>query len=143
MQKTEFKTRPPKASDLNFIFASFSNSVRRESDLGRSCRSGIFFTEFQKIIDLLLNSCSILIACSPDEENAIIGYLIYKPGLCIHYAFTRPSSRGFGIAKELIREAFPGAKEWTFTLNTNMAKKISKSYPELTYNPFILFKKGE
>lgn len=116
--------------------------MKRESDLGRSCRTSIFFAEFQNIIDHLLKTCEIIVACSPDDEDAIIGYLIHGPE-CIHYAFVRPSSRGFGIATELVREAFPAWKTLTFSLNTNMSKKINKKYPELTYNPFILFKKGE
>jgi GNAT superfamily N-acetyltransferase len=120
--------------------------MKNESDLGRSCKSHIFFTEFQKVIDLLLNSCAILIACSPEEEDAIIGYLIFQPDAeVIHYAWVRPACRRLGIAKELVYEAFGrNLKSVGFSLNTNDAKKINKLYPDkLIHNPFILFKKGE
>lgn len=143
MQTTEFKIRPPKPTDLNFIFSSFSKSMKNESDIGRACKSSIFFTEFQKVIDLLLEKSAVIIACSPEEEDAIIAYLIFSPGVAVHYVWVRPSCRRKNIAKDLITEAFPEAKQVVYTLNTSDAKKIAKDYPELTYNPFILFKKGE
>lgn len=142
MQKTEFKTRPPRASDLNFIFSSFSKCMKRESDIGRSTRSIIFFTEFQKVIDHLLNNCTILIACSPEEENAIMGYLVFEGPHTIHFAWVRPSCRRKEIAKCLIHEAFPhNPHALEYSLNTNDSKKISKDRPELIHNPFVLYKK--
>ena len=116
--------------------------MKTESPMGRACRSVTFFTEFQKIIDHLLNSSSVIIAHSPDEENAIMAYLIYSPFQAVHYLWVRPSLRRLGIARCLVDEAFPGVKELQFTLNTNDAKRISQKYPELVYNPFILFNKG-
>lgn len=143
MQKTELKTRPPKATDLNFIFASFSNSMKRESELGRSCRSSIFFPDFQKVIDRILATSQVLIACSPEEENAIMGYLIYERPETVHFAFVRPSCRMKNVARDMIEEVMPGSKNIIFSLITNDAKKISKKYPEFTHNPLILFNKGE
>jgi len=141
MQTSGFKIRPPKPSDLNFIFATFSNAMKTDSDLGRSCRSSVFFPNFQKIIDNLLSNAKILIACSPEEENVIVSYLIYDPNR-LYFAFTRPSCRKQGLARELIHSAFPHAKQLFFTLNTNDAKKISRIHPELIYDPFVLFKQG-
>lgn len=141
MQTTKLKIRPPKPSDLNFIFASFSNSMKRESELGRSCRSSVFFTQFQKIIDRLLENAAIIIACSSEEENFIVGYLIYDEPFTIHFTFVRPSCRMKNVARDLIDVAFDSdSRQLEFTLNTNDAKKISKKYPELIHNPFVLFK---
>jgi len=141
MQKSEHKIRPPKPSDLNFIFATFSTSMKHDSDLGRSCRSSVFFPNFQKIIDDLLQNSQILVTCSVEEENAIMAYLIYSPNL-IHYAFTRPALREKGLARELVNQAFPGATSLAFSLNTNHAKKISRTHQQLFHDPFSLFKKG-
>jgi len=141
--RTEFKIRQPRSSDLNFIFSSFSKSMKNESDIGKACRSRVFFTEFQKVIDRLLNKSSVLIACANEVENTILGYLIYEPDLCIHYAWVRPTCRKYDIARDLVKQAFPKDKEIQFTLNTTDAKKIAKKYPELIFNPFILYKKGE
>ena len=140
MQITKLKIRPPKPSDLNFIQATFYKSMRRESTLGRQC-SGRVFKQFQEVVDYILSISTIIVSCVEESEDAIIGYLIYQPEV-VHYAYVRPSSQRLDVAKEMIKHAFPEAKTITFSLNTNSAKKISDSHPEMIFNPFVLYKRG-
>lgn len=140
MQITKLKIRPPKPTDLNFIQSTFYKSMRRESSLGRQC-SGRVFKQFQEVIDHILSRAKILVSCVEESEDAIIGYLIFEPEV-VHYAYVRPSSQQLDVAKEMIQHAFPDAKTLTYSLNTNSAKKISESHPELIFNPFVLYKKG-
>lgn len=140
MQITKLKIRPPKPTDLNFIQSTFYKSMRRESTLGRQC-SGRVFRQFQEVIDYILSRSTILVSCVDESEDAIIGYLIYEPDV-VHYAYVRPSSQQLDVAKEMVQHAFPDAKTLTYSLNTNSAKKISETHPEMIFNPFFLFKRG-
>lgn len=137
---TVVKIRPPKESDLSFIFATFSKSMRNESDLGRSTRNNIFFSGFQKVIDEILNNSSLFISCSNDDEDFIAGYLI-RQNDSIHYIFVRPSCRRQGIAHKLVEQAFVGVDQpIEYSLHTSDSKRITKAHPQFIYNPFLLFK---
>lgn len=141
MEKDRFKIRSPKASDLNFIQSSFLKSMKSESNLGRSCSTRVFFGEFPKIIDRILSVSEILVACKDDEEDVIFGYLIFEPEV-IHYAYVKSGLRRLDVARDLVTKAFPQAKSVSFSMNTNDAKKIREKYPELIFNPFVLYQKG-
>lgn len=142
MEKDQFQIRPRKATDLNFILATFSKSMKIESSLGRSCSAEVFFKGFQKVVDYILERSEILVACEVHDENTILGYLVFEKPDLIHYAYVRPTLHKLNIAKDLIKLAFPEAKSLRFSLSTNSSKEISKKYPELTCDPFPLFKKG-
>lgn len=138
---TEFHIRQPKASDFNFIHSTFLKSMHKDSKLGKSVPTTLFFAEFAKTIDYLLEQAEVLIACDKDNPDVIFGYLIYEPGI-VHYAFTKLAFRRLHIARDLILSVFPQAHSFQFSLKTSCSKKITEKYPNLTYNPFLLMKKG-
>ena len=135
------KIRPPKPTDLNFIQSTFLKSMKRESTLGAQCAGDLFFNEFQKVVDRILSRSKIVVACVSENEDSILGYLIFEPE-CIHYAYVRPSSRLLDIAKDMVHEAFPDAKSIKYSLTTNDSRQIQKKHPELVCNPFALYQRG-
>lgn len=141
MNQFQFEIRPPEASDLNFIQATFIKSMKSESSLGRSCSPRVFFAEFTRVIDHILAKSEILIACVKEDPGIILGYLIYEQNV-IHYAFTKAAFRRLDIARDLIRHAFPDQKSVLFSQNTNSSKKICEKYPELIFNPFLLYERS-
>lgn len=141
MEAKPVKIREPKASDLNFIQSTFLKSMKRESHLGRSCSSQVFFSEFPKVIDYILDRSKTLIAHFDEEPDLILGYIIYELE-CAHYVYVKAPYRGHKIGWDLIHSAFPESKTLTFTLNTKASKKYCEQYSNLIHNPFFLFKKG-
>lgn len=141
MKIDQIQIRPPKPSDLNFIQSTFSKCIKKESSLGRACSTKIFFSEFHGVIDYLLSNASISIACSPDDESVIFGYLIHEPKT-IHFIYVKAVFRNLHVAKELIESAFQGEKTLKFSFSTNDAKRIQATHPNLIYNPFSLYVKG-
>lgn len=139
--KDNLLLREAHASDLNFIQSTFLKSMKRESSLGRSCSTRVFFQEFPQVIDHILNVSKVLVASSKEDPNFIYGYLIYEPEV-VHYTYVRGTCRNLEVAKEMIAHAFPGAKTLTFSQNTNSSKQIKEKYPELIWNPFVLYHKG-
>lgn len=140
MKAVDFKIRDPHPSDLNFITSSFLKSMKKESSLGRACSIRVFFKEFNEVIDYILSISTILIACEKENENAILGYILYQ-NKTIHYAYVKSGMRRFQITKDLIAHAFPGETALQYSQTTNSSKLIAKKYPELIFNPFCLYRK--
>lgn len=141
MKIEQIKLRPPKPSDLNFIQSTFSKCIKKESSLGRSCSTKVFYSEFAQVIDHLLSNSSVSVACNPDNEDQIFGYMIHDPST-IHFVFIKSIYQNLNIAKEMIQEIFPDEKVLSFSFSTNASKKISNTHPNLIFNPFSLYRKG-
>ena len=139
---TDFKIRPAQGDDLNFIYKSTLDSYRYDSHLGKSCKNSIFYPEYQKVLDTILgkSDTKVLVACKPDEENIIFGYLIYEP-LVLHYAFVKEAFRHYNIAKSLFTEAFgDGSVTIQVTHQTKSIGELIRDHPQLVFNPFLLYK---
>lgn len=140
----ELKIRPAIGEDLNFIFDTFRESLRTDSSLGRSCKASVFKKEFAKVIDYILETSEVLIACMSSDENVILGYLIYEEPQIIHYAFTKRAFRKMGIQAALLTKARlkPDKGEVQCSFKTRMVRDLFESKPQLTHYPFNIFKKG-
>jgi len=134
------KFRKAKASDINFIYDSFLKSMKNDSSLGRLCTAHVFFKEFPAIIDRILSDSETLVASADEDDETIIGYIIFEPNV-VHYLFVKEAFRNLGIAKELIGQALAGKMEFTYTSRTHHIREIIKKYPGITFNPFKLYKK--
>jgi len=132
--------REPRATDLNFITSSFLKSFRRESSLGRNTHLESFYKDFPKVIDSILSKSSVLVAALPENDNAIISFIVYEPTI-IHYAYTKTVFRKMNVIKELIQKAMNLKEPLFYTFLTNDIKKIQIKYPELKFNPFINYQK--
>ncbi len=132
----EWELRDATEEDLNFIYASWSYSMRYGSDLGRDCRNHIFFKNYLKVIDYILTQARTVIAWHPSEPSVILGYITFEPDI-LHYCFVKDHYRKQGIGKSLYNKTGPFKY---YTNRTNMIKRIQIKNSDLTYNPFILYK---
>lgn len=139
--QSQFDIRQASASDLNFIYDSFLKSMRSDSSVGRSCSKDVFFREFPKIIDQILNRAITIVACVSNDPSTLIGYLIYEPSI-VHYIVVKNAFRNLGVAKTLVSSVFSDDKGFDFSISckTNEVRAILKKHPSVKYNPFILFK---
>jgi GNAT superfamily N-acetyltransferase len=137
----EWTFRLPTGADVPFIYSTWANSMRYSSVLGKSCRNTIFFKEYTKVIDRILSQpdTETLIACFPEQPTVIFGYIVFQ-GPIIHYVFVKEAFQKQGIAKSLV--AVAGKAFDTYTHKTFILKHILERFPELTYNPFHLYKTG-
>lgn len=51
-----------------------------------------------------MNRSSASIACSPEDPDVIVGYLVYEPKT-IHYVYVKEAFRKLGICRRLLVEA--------------------------------------
>ena len=129
------KIRDAHPEDINFIYATWLRSYRRDSDVGRQARNLVYYKEYNKVIDHLLTSSTIKVACLDDDEVVILGYAVFDRDN-IHYVFVKEAFRRLGIAKRLIESSLILPE--TCTHSTYIAEVIIEKF-KLTYNPFSLF----
>jgi GNAT superfamily N-acetyltransferase len=95
--------RPYKPLDEDFIYHSWLASVDYN------------IPGVQRMTRLVIDTCvqdgTILVACSDEDPDHILGWLGYTEELeypCLLYAFVKKKLRGHGIGGKLIRAKFPG-----------------------------------
>ena len=118
MTPQDFIIREPKASDFNFIHSTFLKSVHKESKLGKSVTASVFFPEFSKVIDYILNNQTVIVACSSENDDIILGYLIHDDET-VYFAFVKLAFRRLHIGRDLLFHAFAGKQSVQYTFNTN------------------------
>lgn len=142
----DISIRQAKPEDLNFIFNAILESQKSDSKLGKSCRTSIFNREFNKVIDYLLSTSKVAIACVKEEANVIIGFIISNGQDVIHYIFVKDGFKKLRVASILTAYALgPGYEDRLLqcSLMTGEAAKIIKRQGmKIDHNPFILFHKG-
>lgn len=139
--------RKIKPEDLSFIFDAFRESFKNDSKLGKSCRTSIFNREFNKVIDYILSTATVAIACAKEDINTILGFIIYQGQEIIHYVFIKSGFRQLRLASVLMAYAFGPdyeARIYQASLMTEYAKKLLKKKPNLKIdaNPFILYRQA-
>ena len=132
------KIRDAHPEDINFIYATWLRSYRTGSSIGRQSRNTIYYREYNKVIDQILNSSTIKIACLDEDELIILGYAVFDREN-IHYIFVKEAFRRLGIAKRLVESSLILPE--TCTHSTYLAEAVIEKF-KLTYNPFLLFNRG-
>lgn len=138
MINSNFSIREAVGEDLPFIYSTWARSYRYDSPIGRSCKNSIFFPAFNKVIDHILSQSStqVALAVKPDQPHVLFGYMVHQPDV-VHYAFTKEAFWNHGIAKALLTH-LGGAKFYSH--KTMTAQPILKRFPDLSFNPFVLYK---
>lgn len=141
MSDSQWKIRDAKGEDLAFIYSTWGRSYRYDSPMGRSCKNSIFFPNYNRIIDNILAQpdTKIAVACDPLDENVFYGYMVSQPNV-LHYAFTKEQFWNYGIAKSLFDHL--GRPKY-YSHKTFSCRPILDKFPELVFNPFLLFKQQE
>lgn len=141
MNNSKWTIRSAIGDDLAFIYSTWERSYRYDSYLGKNCKNSIFFPYYARVIDWILSQSDtqVLLAVLPDEPNVILGYAVLQPNT-LHYAFTKEAFQRMGIAKSIIGHF--GQVQY-FTHKTQSVVPCLARHPELTFNPFLLFKHYE
>lgn len=136
--------RPAEPGDMSFIYATWMNSYRYYSPLGKSCRNDIFFENYERVIDhLLLNKSKAIIAHIEEAPDVILSYMVFEPPNILHYTFTKGAFLRLGLARALFQHAFGSAHvEYTHkTFNSNLITDGKDN--RLTFNPFHIYNIGD
>lgn len=140
LEKPPFSIRLVQSSDIAFIYSTWLNATKYDSDIGKNIRKSVFFEHYRLVIDHILSkeTTNVLVACKPDEPSVIFGYLVSEPET-IHFCFVKESFRNLGIARSLYESAFSDSGEGAVstTHETQFAEEIIRKH--FDYNPFLLY----
>lgn len=130
MQKRDLVTiRVAEQSDEPLIFATWLKGLRYANDWFEQIDQQIYYREYHKVIELILQRSRTLIACLKDDEDVILGYSVTEPKV-LHWVFVKPAWRGIGLLHDLV------ASDVEFI--THITKTGLKLKPgHVKFNPFI------
>lgn len=128
------KIREMREGDVNFILStwlkSYYESLKHYGNKG--CphpKDDVFFQGHQKKIKQILESGSCLICHAPDEENQIIGWIVYNQD-AVHYCYVKNVYRKLGIAKALKAKVSAPKK---YSHHTKFSRYLNQG---LQYDPY-------
>lgn len=133
-----FHVRPPHAADLPFCFSSWLKSYR-DSPYTSGIPNTIYYAAHHAVIENILKTASVVIACSPTDADQIFGYAIgrgFPGGLALDWVYVKNPLRGFGIAKallSLLTQTHPGVLHATHRPRIN-----PRFLADVPYNPYAL-----
>lgn len=142
---TNYTIRTPNSDDIPFIYASWLNSYRYDSDIGKNCKNSVFYSEYREIIDGILKDkeTRVLIICHNSDENVIYGFLVGNEST-LHYCYVKEAFRRFGLGSALLKEFLNNenpSQPLVITHKTSLIKPILEKSQQFVYNPFKLYKK--
>lgn len=98
----EIKFRMPTQDDVAFIASSWvrSNKLAVDQDIDHAS----YYHSYRELISRKLKSgLKIIVACSPEDNDFIMGFMVYDDNV-IHYTYVRYSLRRQGLAKSMLNK---------------------------------------
>lgn len=139
-RKLPILIRDAQPEDVSFIFNSWLKSYR-SGLLARSVDNTIYYSEHHKLIERILKTSTVKIACNPEDIATIYGYLCFEriDGIFIgHFGYTKGPFRNLGVFSQLLKcteHNFQNAG--LFTHYTDKSRHLATRY-NLVYHPYIL-----
>lgn len=139
----KYPIRDATGEDIPFIYSTWSNSYRTDSDTGRNMPKSLYYKYIIPIIDGILQRAltRTIVIHDPKDEFVIWGYLVYEPQV-IHYIFVKEAFRRAFIATDLITYAVDQTVEIQYSHKTDQWKQLVRSKDQFIYNQLMLFKTG-
>lgn len=136
--------RAPVRDDMPFIYSSWLKSYSKHEDSVRM-RKSTYFRYYKKVLDAILMSNKILIACNPDDAGQVYGYIVYNEDAhkelgvtVLHYVYVKYTFRKLGIARYLLNQIEDnlGTGLIVCTFSNRVFDRTHKKY-NLTYDPAL------
>jgi hypothetical protein len=127
-----FKIRKAKGEDIDYITSTWLRSVYEHSR--HDFKKDVFYPNHNRMIKERLPFLKCLVACNPEDEDQIYGYLVFNPGV-VHFAYTKSFFRRFGVFNGLIKEAGINPVEIHASHKGPMYEFL-KSKHQIIFNPY-------
>lgn len=136
---TPVRVRPATASDAPFIFSSWLKCMRGSS-FAREITSTVYYAEQHKIIERLLKTCTVYVACDEANVDDIYGYICAEQidGIFVlHMVYVKHMYRNLGIGTLLLNSFNHSADAASiYTQHTPIAVRLSAKY-RMVYSPYV------
>lgn len=149
--------REANEGDEGLIYNSWLKTVE-ESSMAFGIGKNLYFKEQAKIIKSLINQHMVIVACDPEDETHVYGFLCFSyvnDQFIFHFLFVKLAYRQFGIARALRDNAISERDPMTTRIVTTFSPvrifykddhlRIKRnSFLEkkwnLIYNPYVLWR---
>lgn len=118
-----------KQEDLPLIYSTWLLGLYHGCDWFGRIKKESFFRNYKVVLERLVPTCEIKVACLTDDEDVILGYVCYR-GESLDWIFVKKAWRKMGIGKMLLPEGITNCTHLT---------KVGRSLKprEWTFDPFI------
>ena len=133
--------RQANQNDFNFVANSYLKSYRHGPET-KHLINDIYFDVYKERLNKMLDSGQVTVACSPEDPDQILGYLIH--GLAhgksvLHYIYVKHTFRRLGVARALLAATIPefGMR---MTMCTHTARRFNdlRDKYKLIYSPDLI-----
>lgn len=129
-------------TDTDFIYSTWIKSFRL-SALGRGVPSPLYEMGQRSRINRILNHplTEVWIACDPQAQELIYGYLVIGGENIIHYLYVKNAYRKQGIGSELLSSWFDRDAQFTHKGKDIWIEALMRNKREFRgfiYNPYLL-----
>ncbi len=134
--------RPALPEHLGFVVKPWLQELRRSSTT-RYLTDRVFFQEHGHVVNNLLATCRVDLACDPDDESHFYGFVAYAQGeheCVVHWLYVKSAFRQLGIGRALYEHATHGARAIASHVNDFVMGPLRSTWEKygLTYNPYVL-----
>jgi predicted GNAT family acetyltransferase len=138
------KIRLMRDEDRPFIFKSMLNTLMARGYGFEKIERQVFFENYVKVVEKILNRASSLVAVSSMDDDLIYGFMLYhfseKTKPCIHFQYVKDTFRKMGIGKKMFDIFLSEGAAGKPIEASHMTELFSKCYEGkgITYNPFAV-----
>ena len=128
-------------SDEDFVYSTWMKSFR-DSSYARAIPTQLYNMGQRSRIYRVLEAKDtvVQIACDPNTEELIYGYMVSAYPNVLHYVYTKGQYRKLGIAKALLANHIGKTTIYTHKgdIRTEKLLKTDPTFVEWIYDPYIL-----
>jgi len=142
IQEVPMVIRPANQGDVPFIFNSWLKSYNHHAIYPFRIPTEIYYKAHHDIVERILKSNTVLIACDAKDETSIYGYIVagLTSGIpTIHYVYVKSLFRKLGIATALMN-CLDANMDYAILIS-HMSKAFEKSFQtkgNFIYNPYLV-----
>ena len=137
----EFVLRDRTPEDTSFLYASYLKSFHRGHPV-KFIPNSLYFQPQTELLDFLLDSAHVLLACFPEAPEEIVGWVLYQhlpEALVVHYVYVKAMHRGNRIGKLMLDSILNGKSLVIATHASDEYVKLKHKLPQrLVYDPHLL-----
>jgi GNAT superfamily N-acetyltransferase len=129
-------------TEKSFVYNSWLKSYGKSRESQRMS-SKVYFHNYTKIIDGILEDCYVAFALNPDDLDQIFGFVVFNYDedinlTVIHYIYVKEAFRKLGLAKKLMQQIQPqlGSEPMICTFANHIFDDLREKYL-LAYDPFM------
>lgn len=139
-RKTPVRLRDANSEDVGFVFNSWLRSYRN-AQMVRGVSNTIYYNEHHKILERIVKTARVIIACDPEDSTKIYGYACAEfidSIFVIHYVYVKELYRKLGIARLMLDEWKPDFNNASICTHINKCAEAPAIRRHILYHPYIL-----